>query len=377
MKVATSIVLGNQATPALAAEAVSQAMQKADIAIANSVLLLLTSEFASNPQPAIMAAAKAANCTQVMGCSATGIFTEEDWVLDTPAAAAMVFGDEVALQLPSLNQTQQPLFTLTAPNAINSTWLNDGNVRYGGVSGDAIGQGLFSVWQNSKGDASGQVEAFFTGVKAVTKASHGLQLLTHPQQIKQVNGYDIALLDNIAPLSALQKAWKVQSKSDAPVPLHLVMAVYANSAEAINNGEYSQTNVIGHDEHNGSITLAQPLEPEQFLSWGLRDKTVAEADMMLVTHQLMQELGSKADFGLLFSCLGRGPYFYDGIDRDLKVIIKQLPNMPLLGFYGNAGIASVGDKNQLLPYSAVLSLFAAQSGLFAGHHEQPSITTDR
>ena len=169
MKVATSIALGLKATPALAAQAVSQAMQKANITTANSVLLLLTSEFASDPQAAIKAAAKAANCTQVMGCSATGIFTEEDWVLDTPAAAAMVFGDDVSLQLAKFNHSRQPLLTLTAPNAINSTWLNDGNTRLGGVSGDAIGQGPFSVWQNAKGDVTGYVDAFLPTLKLQLK----------------------------------------------------------------------------------------------------------------------------------------------------------------------------------------------------------------
>jgi small ligand-binding sensory domain FIST len=115
MKVATSIVLGNHAAPELAGEAVRQAMQKAGISVANSVLLLLTSEFASNPQPAIKAAAKAANSLQVIGCSATGIFTEEDWVLDAPAAAAMVFCEEVSLQAPGVNHEQQPLLTYPHP----------------------------------------------------------------------------------------------------------------------------------------------------------------------------------------------------------------------------------------------------------------------
>ncbi|MGZ8258437.1 MAG: FIST C-terminal domain-containing protein [Methylotenera sp.] len=360
MKVATSIVLGNQATPDLAAKAVSQAMQKAGITVANSVLLLLTSEFASDPQPAIRAAAKTASCIQVMGCSATGIFTEEDWVLDAPAAAAMVFGDAVTLQLPNLNHAHQPLFTLTAPNAINSTWLNDGNARFGGVSGDAIGQGSFSVWKNSKGEASGYVEAFFTGVEVATKASHGLQQLTHPQKIQQVNGFNITLLNNQAPLISLQKAWKMHSKDDEPLPLHLVMATYATNAEAIMRGEYNQATLIGYEENGGSITLAHPLEAGQYLSWGLRDKTVAEADMTLISHQLLQSLGGAPDFGLLFSCLGRGPYFYGGVDRDLKVLTQRFPNMPLLGFYGNGEIASIQGTNQLLPYSAVLSLFAAQ-----------------
>ncbi len=61
MTVATSIVLGRQALPALAAQAVTNAMHKAGITSANAVLLLLTSEFASNPQAAIKAAARAAS----------------------------------------------------------------------------------------------------------------------------------------------------------------------------------------------------------------------------------------------------------------------------------------------------------------------------
>lgn len=361
MKVATSIVLGNTASPQLASEAVSNAMHKADISIANSVLLLLTSEFASNPQDAIRAAAKAANCTQVMGCSATGIFTEEDWVLDAPAAAVMVFGDNVSLQLSKTNDNHRPLLTLSAPNAINSTWLNDGHIRYGGVSGDAIGQGPFSVWQNAKGDVAGYVEAFFSGTDTVIQASHGLHLLTQPKQIQQTTDFDLTLLCNAqSPLLSLQKAWRAHSKSNQSVPLHLIIAVYADSAEAIQRGSYNQTIIISHDENNGSITLAKPLNAGQFLSWAIRDTASAEADMLLTAHKLAQQLTAPPDFGLLFSCLGRGPYFYDGVDRDLNVIKQQFPNMPLLGFYGNGEIASLEGRNELLPYSAVLSLFSAQ-----------------
>lgn len=358
MKVATSIVLGKEASADLAAKAVANAMQKADISIANSVLLLLTSEFAGNPQQAIKAAAKAANCMQVMGCSATGIFTEDDWVLDAPAVAAMVFGGSVALELPNRNTGNQPLLTLTAPNAINSIWLNNSRQRYGGVSGDAIGQGPFSVWQNAKGEVSGYVEAFFSGVKVASGTSHGVQLLTQPQQIQQTEQFDLLQLNDKTPLNGLQKAWKSHSRSDEAVPLHLIIALYADSAEAITAGNFNQTTVISCDEAAGSITLAQPLQAGQFLSWSLRATEVAEADITLLTESLTGELGCQPDFGLMFSCLGRGPYFYDGVDRDLKAITRTFPGMPVLGFYGNGEIAYINGNNHLLPYSAVLSLFS-------------------
>ncbi|MGB4812843.1 MAG: FIST C-terminal domain-containing protein [Methylophilaceae bacterium] len=356
MNVATSIVIGRAANPNLATQAVNLAMQKANISFANSVLLLLSSEFANNPQPAILAAAKAANCTQVFGCSATGIFTEEDWVLDAPAVAVMVFGGDISIQFARQNSTKQALLTLTAPNAINSAWLNDGNVRYGGVSGDVVGQGPFSVWQNAKGDSAGRVEAFFSGVKQATSASHGFKILTKAKKIQKLNGFEVALIDHKSPLLALQNAWEAYSKSHEPLPLHMVMALYADTAESINKGIYNQTHLISYDEA-GSITLAQTLVEGQFISWALRDKNTAQADLRITAHQLAESLQTEPDFGLLFSCIGRGPY-YDGIDHDLNVMTQQFPNMPLIGFYGNGEIAQIGTQNQLLPYSAVLSLFA-------------------
>jgi len=358
MKVATSIVLGRQALPALAAQAVSNAMSKAEITSANAVILLLTSEFASNPQAAIKAAAKAAACTQVTGCSATGIFTEEDWVLDTPAAAAMVFGGDIRLEFARNNHDQQPLLTIAAPSAINSTWL-DHNTRYGGISGDVTGHGPFSVWQNAKGDVTGHIEMFISGVKVATKAAHGLSLLNTPKPVQASQQFDVQQLGKHKALKSLQKAWDSHREAPEPLPLHLIMAVYAESAEAILQGNYHQTTIISCDEADGSVTLAHSLPVGQYLSWALRDATSAQVDMALASEALSAELGSSPDFGLLFSCLGRGPYLYNGEDLDLKAVTRRFPNMPLLGFYGNGEIACINGQNQLLPYSTVLSLFSA------------------
>jgi len=199
MSVATSIVQGKKASPELAAEAVRNAMEKIKLTTCNSVVLLLSTEFANDPLPAIKAAAREANCMQVIGCTATGIFTEEDWVLDAPAVAVMVFGGNVHFQARNASQphtppNHEPLLTLTAPNAINSTWLNNGHARYGGVSGDALGLGAYSVWQNAKGEAKGFVEGYFSGVSGYHLASHGLQHLSLPQEISQTDGFDVTKL---------------------------------------------------------------------------------------------------------------------------------------------------------------------------------------
>jgi small ligand-binding sensory domain FIST len=106
MSIATGLAAGLTPDPELAAEAVRRALQIARAPLANSVLLFLTSEFAKDPQPALRAASRAASCTQIVGCTAAGIFTDEEWMLDAPAAAAMVFTGDVGRRRPPARRTR-------------------------------------------------------------------------------------------------------------------------------------------------------------------------------------------------------------------------------------------------------------------------------
>lgn len=350
----------------LVTQAVKTAMQKADITIASSVLLFLTSEFANDPQSAIKAAAKTANCTQVIGCSATGIFTDEDWVLDSPAAAVMVFSGDVSLENVREPHEKQLLLTLTAPNAINTTWLHNTGVRFGGVSGDAIGHGPFSVWENGKGTVKGHCEITLKHTNGVVAASHGLRLLNTPQQITHCNVYDIHTLGDTSALASLQAAYAQANGNDATsreaMPYHQLIAVYADTVDLITSGDYNQATLIRCNDVDNTVTLAKCLANQQWLCWAIRDVGAAEADFKQTAITLGESLGGVApDFGLLFSCLGRGPYLYGSQDKDLLILRELYPNMPFIGFYGNGEIAPINGKNELLQYSAVLGLFKAEA----------------
>jgi small ligand-binding sensory domain FIST len=356
MKVATGLAIGTSAKPELAAKAVEIAMLKANIHAPSSALLFLTSEFAADPQSAIKAAAKAASCTQIIGCSATGIFTEEDWVIDSPAAAAMVFSD---LNFSHANsENNELLLTLTAPNAINTTWLNNAGSRFGGVSGDAIGQGQFSVWQNGKGNTQGYCEVALPNTRAAVGASHGLQLISAPRRITKTSSNDLLSLANLPALQTLYSACKKQDISSDDLPYHQLMAVYASKASQIERGEYSLASIIIENQDKNSVTLTKSLTEGDWLSWAIRDVNAAQIDIVKTASILRRQLDTEPEFGLLFSCLGRGPYFYNGSDQDLALIKTLFPNLPLIGFYGNGEIAPIGGINELLQYSAVLGLFA-------------------
>ena len=368
MKVATGLAIGKSALPELAAQAVEMAMEKVAITQPSSVLLFLTSEFAADPQSAIKAAAKAASCTQIIGCSATGIFTEEDWVIDSPAAAAMVFS-ELNFSHPKPEDTNNHfLLTLTAPNAINTTWLNsvgsnqaalnNKRARFGGVSGDAIGHGPFSVWQNGKGTTQGYCEVTLNNTAMAVAASHGLKIISSPRKITAMKGNDLLQLASQPALATLSSAWQKYGKTTDTPPYHQLMAVYANKASALERGEYSLASIIIENADEASVMLTKSLQVGEWLSWAIRDVDAAQVDIVKTAGELKQQLGTEPEFAMLFSCLGRGPYFYNGQDQDLALLKTLFPKLPMIGFYGNGEIAPINGTNELLQYSAVLGLFA-------------------
>jgi small ligand-binding sensory domain FIST len=59
----------------------------------------------------------------------------------------------------------------------------------------------------------------------------------------------------------------------------------------------------------------------------------------------------------MLSCLGRGPYFFGGADRDLDILRQRYPGMPIVGAYGAGQIAPLPMGNRLIHNSALIALF--------------------
>lgn len=360
MSIATGLASASTASEDLARQAVASAMDKAGLDIAGSVLLFLTPEFARDPLPALRAAARAANCAQVMGCTAAGLFTEQEWVLDAPAAAAMVFGDGVSLAPAREPAPDDLLLTLAAPSALHTEWLDRPGRCFGGVSGDATGQGPFKVWQGGKLVPGGRCEAAIPGAAGVVGVSRGIRPLSRQAGvITRADGFDVYTLAQQPALNALLRELPLALRGQDSPPLHLLMAglTQGEPETAVAQGRYDLVNIISTDTRDGSVTLARAPRPGEHLFWAMRQPLAAENDMRLMTEQLGRELGGTPDFALCFPCMGRGPYFYGGVDRDLRLLQTLFPGMPAIGFYGNGEIAPHGGANLLFQYAAVLGLF--------------------
>lgn len=360
MKAGSGLAQGRLADPGLAAQAVHAAMTRAGLDHPQAVLLYLSADFARDPRPAIGAATRAAGCLQVAGCTAAGVFTEEDWVLDAPAAAALVLGEGAGLTPASPEQADPDRVTLTlaAPNALDMTWIAAGGRRFGGVSGDATGQGPYSVWRGGRVWDNGRCELSLTGGSLRVGVSQGVRPLSRPMPVEQVAGHDIRVMGGVDALASLARELPLSQRSPERIPTHLLMAgiPYGDRENAVAEGRFHLLPVIAANPADRSVTVAGLLAPGVDLFWALRQPRAAEHDMSAMVARLADERPQAPAFALMYPCMGRGPYFYGGVDKDIQALKRRFPGMPCIGFYGNGEIAHLDGANRLLQYSVVLAL---------------------
>jgi small ligand-binding sensory domain FIST len=195
-------------------------------------------------------------------------------------------------------------------------------------------------------------------------ATHSLKLLTSPRRVTTSKQLDLLSIANLPALDSLKSVCKKEALLDAmgEILYHQMMAVYSSRALNIEHGNYHLASIIAGDESIGAVTLAKPLQMGDWVSSAVRDMDAAQIDLVKTAGKLRRQLDTQTNnnvpqFGLLFSCLGRGLYLYNGVDQDLALLKSLIPNLPLIGFYGNGEIAPIRGKNELLQYSAVLGLF--------------------
>ncbi len=344
-------------------KAVREALSRAGVDHANSVLLFLTPDYARDPEPALRAAARAAGCTQIFGCTGSGLLTEQEWVLDSPGAAAMVFGDGVTLDPAPGDRGDHLVLSFTTPQGLSASWLDEPVKRIGAISSDVFGHGPFAVWNAAKRVTDGHVHAHLTGARWTVELGHGVRALTAPMQVVEVDGYNVRRLGHYPALNVLINSLPPSVRRMERIPLHMLMygVTFGEPSTAIRSGRYRLDHIVSANSEDFSITLAHELRPGERLFWALRDKLTVERQMAQAIERAGARLEADPDFAILLPCLSRGPSFYDGNDQDVALLKARYPNLPFIGFYGNGEIAPLDEGSHLYQYSAVLALFRIDS----------------
>jgi small ligand-binding sensory domain FIST len=332
MKVASGLAAGPKPLPELASEAVQSALAKADLTQAGAVLLFLTRDFQRQPQPALLAAARAAGCMEIFGCTAYGVITESGWLLDQAGAAALV------MEMPSAKKTSGHRLSFTGHNTLPYDWQALPE-RVGLLDNAA------AVWAHGRQLAEGSAETILPGLRSHLAISTGLRQLSDAFVIDACQSYDVRSVGGMPAVESLRRCLPAERRQT--LPLHHIVAIRHPGEPGI---------AILAANGDGSLTLAEPFEPGDMLCWAIRQPLAAEQEMS-ETLNVAVDSKNNPDFAVMFSCIGRGPLFYGNDDHDLLAFRERLPNTPLIGAYGSGQIAPINGRNRLFQNSVMTLLF--------------------
>lgn len=371
MIAASALLTANDASPALAAEVVRQALARAGRSQAQEVILFLSPEFSRQAAPTLAAVSRTAGCLQIFGGIAAGVATDEAWAIDRPAAAALVLAD-----LPPArsggeaadrgNPIGEPVFSLCGQAHLPAEWTNPANVataadapfvveeaRFGLLYNDALSSRPAPVWQGARLCAGEFASLRFPGFDAALGLSTGVSVTGEALMVDAAEGHELIRLGDRRALDSLRQALPPSLRQQRPLPAHYVGAMVSGPGD-----ETPHLVAILSGNTDGTVTLAEPIAAGAHLSWSLRLPANAEADMSRTLNDLAAR-SPGASFGLFLSCIGRGPFFYAGEDRDWALFRQRFPGLPFVGAYGSGQIFSADHRQRLLQNSVITALFSA------------------
>lgn len=358
MIAATALVTANDATPAVAEAAVQQALARGGCQRAAQVLLFLTPDFTRNATACVTAASRAAQCLQVFGGIAASVANEHCCSMDRPAAVALILdelpaGPSHTTRLSWCNRLRLP-----------DNWKDD-PPRIGQFYSDALSQTPPPVWQNARVQESHQASLTLPGLAVEYAISTGTRIQGGYHRVSATIGHDLEKVREaqreISAVQSLNAALPPELRDKHPLPLQIVSVATRRTNQKPTDSIVGPPHLIPllSTNANGSITLAEPLSPGDKIAWALRLPDLAETDMR-ASLDLLERRNHKRTplFGTLFSCIGRGPFFYAGEDRDWLAFRQRFPDLPFIATYGSGQLFPSADGNRLLQYSVVSALFS-------------------
>lgn len=353
MTAATALIAGNDPSPELAAAAVEQALAGAGLTHANGILLLLTQEFARTAQSAVHAAARAGKCLHVTGGIVAGVANEKSWIFDRPAAVALVLGEQYSL---NSEDADGNLVCFAADASLPLPWRDDAK-RCGLIYEDPLIKAPFPAWQAGRLSPEHRATAAVVGGRRHIAVSTGLRRLGPYRRVDEAASFELTRLGGMKAVDVLRRelpsSHRQAAESDATsLPLqHLCAMLGEDGGPAL-----PQLLPIVSSHKDGSLTLGDRIRPGDSLAFAVRQPIDAERELQLRLDELSTAC-PHPDFGLFFSCIGRGPYFYAGDDRDWQLFRERFPHMPFIGGYGNGQIAPVPEA-RALQHCVVLNVFS-------------------
>ena len=122
-------------------------------------------------------------------------------------------------------------------------------------------------------------------------------------------------------------------------------------------GDFLVRNLVGYDKESGAIAVSEDVSAGQFVQFHLRNSFAAKKEIQEIALDLHKRTREQPPvFGMYFNCLGRGKGLYGTANHDIQTIKQRFPELPVIGFFGNAEFAPIGGKNFAHAYTGALVL---------------------
>ncbi len=201
----------------------------------------------------------------------------------------------------------------------------------------------------STGGISGVM--FSSDVPVVTGHTQGCTPIADKHRITACEHNVIIELDNRPALEVfMEDVGEVIAKDLQQAAGYIFAAIPIAGSDT---GDYMVRNLVGIDPDQGFVAIGELVTKGGEIMFCRRDGNSAREDMMRMLTDIRGRLGADPRGAVYYSCLGRGRHQFGENSEELKFILDELGDIPLVGFFANGEIF----HNRLYGYTGVLTVF--------------------
>jgi len=379
----TGIAVGGAADNA-ALEASLEALERSGADRADLALVFVTGDAHTRAHEALHAVRRVTGAPVVLGCSGTGILTERREVEDELAVAVLAVRCERLVVTPfsfERQGEQRDLGTelarrigptvaeggcaLVLPDAMGCNppallgQLHDALGFVPVLGAVAAGSPMFELY-NTDAMEGALVGVALSGLAPVIGVTQGCTPIGEPYVITHAEGNVIQRIGSRPALEMLTAAIRANPDTESRIRHAGVFAGLAMdpAKSPLERGDFLVRNLVGADQSNGALAVAERVRIGQTLQFQIRDAEASRQDLREMLDELAERLhGRRPAFGCYFDCAGRGRGLYGVPDHDVSLIRERLGEFPLVGFFGNGEFAPIGRRNFFHNYTGALVIF--------------------
>ncbi len=368
-------------------DAATIAMGNAQLAKADLAVVFATVDYQADYGQLFHTIHEVSGCDHLVGCSGMSVLTSAGEIEGEPAVAVLVLrSDDVSAMpflvssddssmigaaireriSPKLNENSLlvvlPDVRCISPEALVHQIGEDGNrlpIVGAAASGSPDGQYIYE-WLDGEVVEAGVAGMLLTGaIHTEIGVAQGCQPIGRSLEITRAEGNVIYEVNGGPALDGLQGALESLSTEDLRQSGRVVFIGIAMEKEnpAPQRGDFLVRNLVGYDKESGAIAVSESVSEGQLIQFHLRNSSSADKEIQEIVLDLHKRTREQPPaFGMYFNCLGRGKGLYGEANHDIQIIKEKFPDLPGIGFFGNAEFAPIGGRNFAHAYTGALVL---------------------